>query len=127
MGLLFGAAGTHLINMASLLYEQESIRWLEEEKVLLEMTEEVDYDVESYATQLEQILDQKIDILIELRGLIDTSLWRGSSEHNPLPYFEMISFPLLLSSSDKVKSFRSALQEEEQASKQINPKRPRAL
>ncbi|XP_071383979.1 kinesin-like protein KIF2A isoform X3 [Centroberyx affinis] len=74
---------------------QESIRWLEDEKVLLEMTEEVDYDVDSYATQLEQILDQKIDILTELR--------------------------------DKVKSFRSALQEEEQASKQINPKRPRAL
>lgn len=74
---------------------QESIRWLEDEKVLLEMTEEVDYDVDSYATQLEQILDQKIDILTELR--------------------------------DKVKSFRSALQEEEQASKQINPKRPRAV
>lgn len=32
------------------------------------MTEEVDYDVDSYATQLEQILDQKIDILTELRG-----------------------------------------------------------
>ncbi|XP_030290638.1 kinesin-like protein KIF2A [Sparus aurata] len=74
---------------------QESIRWLEDEKVLLEMTEEVDYDVESFATQLEQILDQKIDILTELR--------------------------------DKVKSFRSALQEEEQASQQITPKRPRAL
>ncbi|XP_011614174.1 kinesin-like protein KIF2A isoform X2 [Takifugu rubripes] len=74
---------------------QESIRWLEDEKMLLEMTEEVDYDVESYATQLEQILDQKIDILIELR--------------------------------DKVKLFRSALQEEEQASKQINPKKPRGL
>ncbi|RLW05361.1 hypothetical protein DV515_00005365, partial [Chloebia gouldiae] len=74
---------------------QESIRWLEVEKVLLEMTEEVDYDVDSYATQLEAILDQKIDILTELR--------------------------------DKVKSFRAALQEEEQASKQINPKRPRAL
>uniref|UniRef100_A0A673K346 Kinesin-like protein n=1 Tax=Sinocyclocheilus rhinocerous TaxID=307959 RepID=A0A673K346_9TELE len=74
---------------------QESIRWLEDEKVLLEMTEEVDYDVESFATQLEQILDQKIDVLTELR--------------------------------DKVKSFRSALQEEEQASQQINPKRPRAL
>ncbi|KAJ8005721.1 hypothetical protein DPEC_G00120850 [Dallia pectoralis] len=74
---------------------QESIRWLEDEKVLLEMTEEVDYDVDSYATQLEQILDQKIDILTELR--------------------------------DKVKSFRSSLQEEEQASKQINPKRPRPL
>ncbi|XP_056397156.1 kinesin-like protein KIF2A isoform X2 [Hyla sarda] len=74
---------------------QESIRWLEDEKALLEMTEEVDYDVDSYATQLEVILEQKIDILTELR--------------------------------DKVKSFRSALQEEEQASKQINPKRPRAL
>lgn len=49
--------------------KQESIRWLEDEKVLLEMTEEVDYDVESYATQLEQILDQKIEILTELRGM----------------------------------------------------------
>ncbi|XP_018426505.1 PREDICTED: kinesin-like protein KIF2A isoform X2 [Nanorana parkeri] len=74
---------------------QESIRWLEDEKALLEMAEEVDYDVDSYATQLEAILEQKIDILIELR--------------------------------DKVKSFRTALQEEEHASKQINPKRPRAL
>ncbi|KAJ6669934.1 hypothetical protein lerEdw1_000483 [Lerista edwardsae] len=73
----------------------ESIRWLEDEKALLEMTEEVDYDVDSYATQLEAILEQKIYILTELR--------------------------------DKVKSFRAALQEEEQASKQINPKRPRAL
>lgn len=36
------------------------------------MTEEVDYDVESYATQLEQILDQKIDILTELRGVTAT-------------------------------------------------------
>lgn len=52
--------------------EQESIRWLEDEKVLLEMTEEVDYDVESYATQLEQILDQKIEILTELRGMPET-------------------------------------------------------
>ncbi|KAI1240083.1 Kinesin-like protein KIF2A [Lamprotornis superbus] len=74
---------------------QESIRWLEDEKALLEMTEEVDYDVDSYATQLEAILEQKIDILTELR--------------------------------DKVKSFRAALQEEEQASKQINPKRPPSL
>ncbi|NWR40171.1 KIF2A protein, partial [Tachuris rubrigastra] len=74
---------------------QESIRWLEDEKALLEMTEEVDYDVDSYATQLEATLEQKIYILTELR--------------------------------DKVKSFRAALQEEEQASKQINPKRPRAL
>ncbi|XP_023658582.2 kinesin-like protein KIF2A isoform X1 [Paramormyrops kingsleyae] len=97
----FHEAVSQLVEMEEQVLEdhravfQESIRWLEDEKVLLEMTEEVDYDVDSYATQLEQILDQKIDILTELR--------------------------------DKVKSFRSALQEEEQASKQINPKRPRAL
>lgn len=36
-------------------------------------------------------------------------------------------FLFVLPSTDKVKSFRSALQEEEQASQQINPKRPRAL
>lgn len=41
------------------------------------MTEEVDYDVDSYATQLEAILEQKIDILTELRGrwLLITSVW----------------------------------------------------
>uniref|UniRef100_A0A8C2HU15 Kinesin-like protein n=1 Tax=Cyprinus carpio TaxID=7962 RepID=A0A8C2HU15_CYPCA len=97
----FHEAVSHLVEMEEQVLEdhravfQESIRWLEDEKVLLEMTEEVDYDVDSYSCQLEQILDQKIEILIELR--------------------------------DKVKSFRSTLQEEEQASKQINPKRPRAL
>uniref|UniRef100_A0A8C9SMH4 Kinesin-like protein n=1 Tax=Scleropages formosus TaxID=113540 RepID=A0A8C9SMH4_SCLFO len=97
----FHEAVSQLVEMEEQVLEdhravfQESIRWLEDEKVLLEMTEEVDYDVESYATQLEQILDQKIEILTELR--------------------------------DKVKSFRSALQEEEQASKQINPKRSRAV
>lgn len=107
---------------------QESIRWLEDEKVLLEMTEEVDYDVESYATQLEQILDQKIDILTELRGI-----WVAEEEKKQLKnranvtrFSIYLFFPLPLL-ADKVKSFRSALQEEEQASKQINPKRPRAL
>lgn len=34
------------------------------------MTEEVDYDSEIYATQLEHILDLKIDILTELRGKV---------------------------------------------------------
>ncbi|XP_066507094.1 kinesin-like protein KIF2A isoform X2 [Hoplias malabaricus] len=97
----FHEAVSQLVEMEEQVLEdhravfQESIRWLEDEKVLIEMTEEVDYDVESYATQLEQILDQKIEVLTELR--------------------------------DKVKAFRSTLQEEEQASKQINPKRPRAL
>ncbi|XP_046903943.1 kinesin-like protein KIF2A isoform X4 [Hypomesus transpacificus] len=99
--LTFHEAVSQMVEMEEQVLEdhravfQESIRWLEDEKVLLEMTEEVDYDVDTYATQLEHILDQKIDILTELR--------------------------------DKVKSFRSALQEEEHASKQINPKRPRAL
>uniref|UniRef100_A0A4W5JMN2 Uncharacterized protein n=1 Tax=Hucho hucho TaxID=62062 RepID=A0A4W5JMN2_9TELE len=70
----FHEAVSQLVEMEEQVLEdhravfQESIRWLEDEKVLLEMTEEVDYDVDSYATQLEQILDQKIDILIELRG-----------------------------------------------------------
>ncbi|XP_049618780.1 kinesin-like protein KIF2A isoform X3 [Syngnathus scovelli] len=97
----FHEAVSQLVEMEEQVLEdhravfQESIRWLEDEKDLLKMTEEVDYDVESYATQLEKILDQKIDILTELR--------------------------------DKVKSFRCALQEEEKASMQINPKRPRAL
>ncbi|KAG7481146.1 hypothetical protein MATL_G00063950 [Megalops atlanticus] len=97
----FHEAVSQLVEMEEQVLEdhravfQESIRWLEDEKALMEMTEEVDYDVDSYATQLEQILDQKIDILTELR--------------------------------DKVKAFRSALQEEEQASQQINPKRPRPL
>ncbi|KAJ3604612.1 hypothetical protein NHX12_029352 [Muraenolepis orangiensis] len=93
--LTFHEAVSQMVEMEEQVLEdhravfQESIRWLEDEKVLLEMTVEVDYDVDTYATQLEQILDQKIDILTELR--------------------------------DKVKSFRSALQEEEHASKQINP------
>ncbi|AWP02152.1 Kinesin-like protein [Scophthalmus maximus] len=97
----FHEAVSQLVEMEEQVLEdhravfQESIWWQEDEKVLLGMTEEVDYDVESYTTQLEQILDQKIEILTELR--------------------------------DGVKSFRSALQEEEQASKQITSKRPRAL
>lgn len=57
-----------LTSLIEFLSFQESIRWLEDEKALLEMTEEVDYDVDSYATQLEAILEQKIDILTELRG-----------------------------------------------------------
>lgn len=115
------------------------------------MTEEVDYDVESYATQLEQILDQKIDILTELRGkmtgavnsALSPRLTRlkhlgcvsGTSfQHEGLqllildpcknPVCSIILFSFL---ADKVKSFRCKLQEEEQASRQITPKWPRAL
>lgn len=57
-----------MVGVFLFFFVKESIRWLEDEKVLLEMTEEVDYDVDSYSSQLEQILDQKIDVLIELRG-----------------------------------------------------------
>ncbi|AWP02312.1 Kinesin-like protein [Scophthalmus maximus] len=97
----FHEAASQIVEMEEQVREdhravfQESVRWLEDEKVMLEMTEEEDYDANSYATQLEQILDQKIEILTVLRG--------------------------------KVKSFRSALEEKEQASKHINRKRPRAL
>ncbi|XP_060786739.1 kinesin-like protein KIF2A [Neoarius graeffei] len=56
--------------------------------LLLEVEKQV---LDSYS-QFKQLLNQKIDVLIEL--------------------------------GDKVSSFRSALQEEEQASKQINPKTP---
>lgn len=63
----------HNLRVAVFVNAQESIRWLEDEKALLEMTEEVDYDVDSYVTQLEVILDQKIDILIELRGMYSFS------------------------------------------------------
>lgn len=75
-------------------HEQESIRWLEDEKVLLEMTEEVDYDVESYATQLEQILDQKIDILTELRGMTKAQKHTTAAPANTTHFFMMMSFPL---------------------------------
>lgn len=59
---------------------------MEVEKLLLEMTEEVDYDVDSYATQLEAILEQKIDILTELRGklLLIISLYIISICHGDL-------------------------------------------
>ncbi|KAG9331469.1 hypothetical protein JZ751_018869, partial [Albula glossodonta] len=45
----------------------ESIRWLEDEKALLENRDDSDYDVDSYAGELLQILEQKIVVLTELR------------------------------------------------------------
>ncbi|KAJ8287142.1 hypothetical protein GJAV_G00048130 [Gymnothorax javanicus] len=94
----FQEAVSQLVDMEEQVLEghrdmfKRFIQWQEDEKVLLEMTEEVDYDVESYAIQMEQILQQKIETLTTFR--------------------------------DKVTSFRSALKEEEQASQQINLKRP---
>ncbi|CAN9502921.1 unnamed protein product [Ophioblennius macclurei] len=72
----FHEAASQVVEMEEQILEdhrsafQESVRLLEDEKGLLEMTEEVDYDVECYATKLEQILDQKIDILTELRDKV---------------------------------------------------------
>lgn len=92
------------------------------------MTEEVDYDSEIYATQLEHILDLKIDILTELRGeqathATNVACVNTAAESQVFGACAQ-KFSLL---PDKVKSFRCALQQEEQASKQITPKRPRAI
>ncbi|CAM9668341.1 kinesin-like protein KIF2A isoform X4 [Lampetra fluviatilis] len=97
----FHEAVSHLVEMEEELVEdhkaafEESIQWLEEEKTLLEMTEEVDYDVDAYASQLELILTQKLELFSTMQ--------------------------------EKVKAFRAALQDEEQASRQIGgQRRPQA-
>uniref|UniRef100_UPI0035900CAE kinesin-like protein KIF2A isoform X2 n=1 Tax=Myxine glutinosa TaxID=7769 RepID=UPI0035900CAE len=93
----FHEAVSHLVEMEEDLVEehkaafQESVQWLKEEKILLEMTEEVDYDVDRYAADLEIISSQKIALFSSLLA--------------------------------KVKGFRSALQDEEQASQLIGQRR----
>ncbi|XP_051785652.1 kinesin-like protein KIF2A isoform X2 [Erpetoichthys calabaricus] len=47
--------------------QTEPVKWIEGEKTLLEMTEEVDYDLDSYDMPHEEILDQNFDITTELR------------------------------------------------------------
>ncbi|KAK2103681.1 hypothetical protein P7K49_017537 [Saguinus oedipus] len=47
------------------------------------MTEEVDYDVNSYATQLEAILQQKIDILTELQDEVKFSVQLYKKRNKP--------------------------------------------
>ncbi|KAG7517585.1 kinesin KIF2A isoform X4 [Solea senegalensis] len=71
----FHEAVSHLEEMEQVLEDhravfQESIQWMEDEKELLKLTEEVDFNMESYASQLEQILDQKIVVLTELRNKV---------------------------------------------------------
>ncbi|XP_064152997.1 kinesin-like protein KIF2A [Anguilla rostrata] len=66
-----GAEGSPQRDYFKLLCEYyESIQWLEDEKVLLEMPEELDYDMDSYTNQLLLILEQKIDVLTELRDKV---------------------------------------------------------
>ena len=49
---------------------QESIHWQEDEKVFLDMAEEQGEDTYFYTNQLLQMLEQKIDVLTELRGVL---------------------------------------------------------
>ena len=49
------------------LIEQQH-KWLDADKRLLRQAEHVDYDVESYAQQLETLLSTKIDAMVALRG-----------------------------------------------------------
>ncbi|XP_064625719.1 kinesin-like protein KIF2A isoform X4 [Lineus longissimus] len=47
-------------------------KWLSEHKKLMKMTEDVDYDVESYARQLESLLTRKIDNFTRLKEKVQT-------------------------------------------------------
>lgn len=47
-------------------------KWMGEHKKLMKMTEDVDYDVESYSLQLESLLSKKITALSNLRDKVQT-------------------------------------------------------
>ncbi|XP_067678414.1 kinesin-like protein KIF2A isoform X1 [Haliotis asinina] len=49
-----------------------SIKWLTEDKKLVKLTDEVDYDVEAYAKQLDMLLAKKIQALTDLREKVST-------------------------------------------------------
>uniref|UniRef100_A0A8C4N556 Kinesin-like protein n=1 Tax=Eptatretus burgeri TaxID=7764 RepID=A0A8C4N556_EPTBU len=72
----FHEAVSHLVEMEEDLVEehkvafQESVQWLKEEKTLLEMTDEVDYDVDRYAADLEMISSQKIALFTTLQAKV---------------------------------------------------------
>ncbi|KAG2466590.1 KIF2A protein, partial [Polypterus senegalus] len=51
--------------------QTEPVKWIEGEKTMLEMAEEVDYDLDSYDVPHEEILDQNFDITTELRESMD--------------------------------------------------------
>ncbi|XP_062979231.1 kinesin-like protein KIF2B [Elgaria multicarinata webbii] len=63
---------------------QESLRWL---KAFLKMAEDVDYDMEFYASQFEAVLAQKIAILSEIQDKVKsfrTSLCKEELGRNPI-------------------------------------------
>ena len=44
------------------------MKWQQEDKKLLKMSDEVDYDVVAYAKGLDALLSKKISALVKLRG-----------------------------------------------------------
>ncbi|KAJ8383750.1 hypothetical protein AAFF_G00215090 [Aldrovandia affinis] len=77
----WGAESSAQREFFNLLYEYyESIRWSEDEKVVLGKMVEVDYDGQSYPNQLEQLLNQRIDVLTDLRGRLRWFRLAPSSE-----------------------------------------------
>ncbi|KAK7508095.1 hypothetical protein BaRGS_00000334 [Batillaria attramentaria] len=57
---------------------EQSQKWLQEDKRLMKITEDVDYDVEAYAKQLDTLLAKKIQALTALREKIQT--FRGEMQ-----------------------------------------------
>uniref|UniRef100_A0A8C4S8A2 Kinesin-like protein n=1 Tax=Erpetoichthys calabaricus TaxID=27687 RepID=A0A8C4S8A2_ERPCA len=78
--------------VSDLVCFQEPVKWIEGEKTLLEMTEEVDYDLDSYDMPHEEILDQNFDITTELRGKLKDKLWAGIGV-NPYRSGEKVQSP----------------------------------
>lgn len=49
---------------------EESQVWFEMDKELLKRTEEVDYDAEGYAAELDELLDKKMEAIMRLKELV---------------------------------------------------------
>lgn len=70
----FQEAITHLQEMEEDLVDthhnviQTMQNWVQDDSQLISMTQEVDYDQDAYCQQLEDMIDEKIEALKELRG-----------------------------------------------------------
>jgi kinesin family protein 2/24 len=49
---------------------EQSAKWLEKDRQLLKLTENVDYDVEAYAGQLDTLLTKKIEMMTKLKVMV---------------------------------------------------------
>jgi kinesin family protein 2/24 len=58
-----------LIDTHHQLIEQQK-KWMDEDRQLIKMTGDVDYDVEAYAGQLESLLATKLDAINKLKNLV---------------------------------------------------------